>query len=77
MIIHAISLLDISGVGPLLARSQTYLDPGSGSFILQILVASLMGALLYMGIRWKQFRSYLRRRFSKDKEIDDDPSQPK
>lgn len=77
MIFHAITLLGISEVGSVLARSQAYLDPGSGSFILQILIASLMGALLYMGIRWKQFRNYLRSRFSKDKEGDDDLSQPK
>lgn len=76
MIIHSFLLVGLPGIGLTLARNWAYLDPGSGSFILQILIASLMGAMLFIGLRWRQFTTYLRNRFSKDKESDDDPGQP-
>ena len=48
-----------------------YLDPGSGSFLLQLLIAGLAGAGIAIGANW----SKLKRLFNKNKkktEIDDD-----
>ena len=36
-----------------------YLDPGSGSIILQIVLAALLGAGAIVGIYWKKVKSFL------------------
>jgi hypothetical protein len=36
-----------------------YLDPGSGSFILQALIATLAGALVAANIYWQKIKSFL------------------
>ncbi len=43
-----------------------YLDPGSGSFILQIVIASLMGFLFLVKIYWKKIRTFFGSVFSGD-----------
>lgn len=44
----------ISGI---LAKPALYLDPGSGSFILQVLLASLLGAGFAIKMYWKRIKS--------------------
>ncbi|MBN1309984.1 MAG: hypothetical protein JXB30_01105 [Anaerolineae bacterium] len=39
-----------------------YLDPGSGSFIVQILIASLLGSALMIKAFWRQITSIFRRK---------------
>src|SRR4030067_467539 len=43
----------------LLAKNPAYLDPGSGSFFLQLLLATLMGALFLVGAYWKKVKSFV------------------
>ena len=43
--------------------SYAYLDPGTGSFILQAIVAGAMGAIFTIKLYWKKIRSY----FTKNK----------
>jgi hypothetical protein len=45
-----------------------YLDPGSGSFILQLIIASAAGALFMLRGYIKNFFNLFRRSDSKDKE---------
>lgn len=52
-------------------RYHTYLDPGSGSYFIQLLLASLMGALFVIGIYRKKVTDFFRKLFSK-RESDDD-----
>jgi len=40
-------------IGPL-NKDLAYLDPGSGSFILQILLATLLASLLFMKNFWRK-----------------------
>ncbi len=54
--------------GDILAKSPSYLDPGSGSFFLQLLLATLMGALFLVGAYWKRVKSFVRNIFSKRQE---------
>ena len=54
-----------------LARQQAYLDPGSGSYIVQLLLASLMGALFVLGVYRRKVTDFFRNLFSKD-EADDE-----
>ncbi|MBW1688713.1 MAG: hypothetical protein JRS35_27090 [Deltaproteobacteria bacterium] len=36
-----------------------YIDPGSGSFILQALIATLAGALVAVNIYWQKIKGFL------------------
>ena len=38
-----------------------YVDPGTGSFILQLLVAGLFGGLLAIKLFWNNIKSFFRR----------------
>jgi hypothetical protein len=48
-----------------------YLDPGSGSFILQILIATLVGSLFLIKTYWKKITTFFHERFSKDRDQSD------
>ena len=46
---------------------MAYLDPGTGSFMLQILLSALFGALVAVKLFWKRIRGFFSRLFgSKD-----------
>jgi hypothetical protein len=45
-----------------------YIDPGTGSFILQMLIAGAMGLLFAAKTYWQKITSYVRQVFSKDSE---------
>ena len=51
-----------------LYRPQAYLDPGSGSYIVQLVLASLMGALFVLGVYRKKFTDFFKNLFSKDRD---------
>jgi len=44
------------------ARHALYLDPGSGSYIIQLLLASLFGGLLLVRAFWSRIVGFFRRR---------------
>jgi hypothetical protein len=43
-----------------------YIDPGSGSYLVQMIIAAILGALFYFKNMWRKIRSF----FSKTKEED-------
>ena len=45
--------------------AYAYLDPGSGSYILQMIVAGLLGASLAIKIYWRRIRAYFSRLFGR------------
>ena len=51
-------------------RAHTYLDPGSGSFILQLIVASLLGGLFLLRRYWNKIISFFRNLFTRDNNKD-------
>lgn len=51
-----------------LSRELNYLDPGSGSYFIQLLLASLMGALFVLGMYRRKVTDFFRNIFSKQKE---------
>lgn len=55
----------------LLGREPTYLDPGSGSYFVQLLLASLMGALFVLGVYRRKVTDFIRNLFSRN-EADED-----
>ena len=48
-----------------------YLDPGTGSLILQMLIAGFFGALLYVGQAWDRTRLFFTGLFFRRKSPDD------
>jgi hypothetical protein len=67
--------------GPLaspLQKPLAYLDPGSGSFILQILLASLLASLLFFRNFWSRLVGKFRKPGpSEDIDEQDDEDEPK
>lgn len=49
-----------------LNKDLAYLDPGSGSFILQILLATLLASLLFMKTFWRKIVGYFKKPSSPD-----------
>jgi hypothetical protein len=45
-----------------------YLDPGSGSFLLSILIATIAGAGIYVAATWRKVKGFLGRTFGKKQE---------
>jgi len=43
-----------------------YLDPGSGSFILQLILATLLGSMFVFRNTWKRFVNFLKKLISKE-----------
>lgn len=50
--------------------AHAYIDPGSGSYILQLIIAGLLGAAFAVKIYWKRIKTF----FSRGQEKEDDAS---
>jgi len=47
-----------------------YLDPGSGSYIFQLLIASIVGLAFVIKVYWRRLMGFLKGLFSRNEEID-------
>ena len=47
-------------------RELAYLDPGSGSFLIQLLIGVLIGSMVFLRKYWSQLRSFLSRAVKKN-----------
>lgn len=47
-----------SGLASVLGRPVGYLDPGSGSYLLQLLIAGILGALFAIRLYWKRIKGF-------------------
>ena len=50
----------------ILGKDNAYLDPGSGSFIIQLIIASLLGAALVVRTSWSRIKSFFKRDSDQD-----------
>ena len=57
----------------LLARPASYLDPGSGSYLLQLLIAGALGAIFALRLYWSRVRGFFSSIFRKPKDDEDHP----
>ncbi len=48
--------------------AHAYIDPGSGSYILQLVIAGLLGAGFAVKIYWKRIRAFFGSLFSRGQE---------
>jgi hypothetical protein len=56
-----------------LSKGVYYLDPGSGSFLIQLLIAALLGGAFVIRSYWKKIQGFFRGLFNKDtRNIQDD-----
>lgn len=46
-----------------------YLDPGTGSYLFQLLVAGILGLLFIVKVYWSRIQAFLRRLFSRTEEM--------
>ena len=49
------------------AAASAYIDPGTGSFLLQMLLAALLGFLFTLRLYWSKVKSFLRNLFGGSK----------
>ncbi|OGM21132.1 hypothetical protein A2714_05680 [Candidatus Woesebacteria bacterium RIFCSPHIGHO2_01_FULL_38_9] len=52
--------------------ARAYIDPGSGSYILQIVIAGLLGASFTVKLYWKKIRSLFS---NKKKKVNENPNE--
>lgn len=52
----------------MLRLAYGYLDPGTGSYIVQLLVGGLLGGLFAVGIFWKKVLAFIKRIFTPRKD---------
>lgn len=56
------------------ARSQPlYLDPGSGSFLIQLIIASALGAALVVKTSWSRIKKFFNRNAAEIEEVEVEP----
>lgn len=48
------------------ADAHAYLDPGSGSFVFQILISALLGAAVVLKTSWRRIRDFFTRKGRRD-----------
>jgi hypothetical protein len=63
-------LVFVSLIAP--SYAHAYLDPGTGSYIFQLLIAGLVGLGLVVKIYWKRIMAFFTRMISKGEQTDDD-----
>ncbi len=57
----------------ILSRPASYLDPGSGSYLLQLLIAGALGALFALRLYWDRVRKFISKVFNRS-EDDEEPA---
>lgn len=55
-----------------LPKILAYLDPGSGSMILQLILAALLGLGVFVRIQWRKIKSLFGRKNTNDDNDGDD-----
>lgn len=54
----------------LLVKPEQYLDPGSGSLIIQIVLAAVMGAGVAIGVFWRNIKAFFTGKKANQEEAD-------
>jgi len=55
-----------------LAAPEPYLDPGSGSILLQLILAAILGVGVVLRTQWSRIKALFGRKDSSDEDIDDE-----
>jgi hypothetical protein len=57
----------VLGAGLLPVAAAAYIDPGTGSYVLQFAVAALVGLAFSIKVFWKKIAAFLRKTFGSKK----------
>jgi hypothetical protein len=57
----------VLGAGLLPAAAAAYIDPGTGSYVLQLAIAALVGVAFSIKVFWKKIAAFLRKTFGTKK----------
>lgn len=57
-------------------NAQAYIDPGSGSFMIQMLFASIVGGLFTIKMYFQRIKSYVKKKFNMTESIDNSEISP-
>jgi high-affinity Fe2+/Pb2+ permease len=52
-----------------LGRAYAYLDPGTGSIIIQAIIGFIAAGIAAISIYWQKFKNLLKKTFKKDNKI--------
>jgi hypothetical protein len=63
---------NLTSISTLLRVTEAYLDPGSGSYLLQLLIAGLLGSLFVIRASWGKIKGFFRGLFGRQEEIPTD-----
>jgi hypothetical protein len=55
-----------------LADPTLYLDPGSGSLLLQLLLAAILGLGLILRTQWSKIKSFFKRNDESEEDLEDE-----
>lgn len=58
-------------------RALFYLDPGSGSFLIQLLIAAIAGAGIVIASQWSRIRRMFGKKKTDTSEAEDEDDEPK
>ncbi len=47
-------------------KHHAYLDPGTGSFFIQMLIAILASIMIVISVYWRKVKNWLKKTFGKD-----------
>ena len=50
---------------------QAYIDPGTGSIVLQAVIGALVGGFVAIGLFWNRIKTFVRNLFSRSKKSEE------
>lgn len=48
--------------------AHAYLDPGTGSMLIQVLIGGILGSLYFIKLYWKKISSFVKEKLNKNKD---------
>lgn len=48
--------------------AHAYLDPGTGSMLIQVLIGGVLGSLYFIKLYWKKISSFVKEKLNKNKD---------
>lgn len=69
--VHCIACMAVVGLTGV-PKICAYLDPGTGSFIFQMLIAGALGGLLALKLFWHSIKTFFAKLFSKGEKQQED-----
>ena len=58
-------LLSLTLLLALPSTAHAYLDPGTGSYVVQLLIGTVLGGLFAVGMFWRRVVAYIKRLFKR------------